>query len=109
MSSDGSYLEGMLADAMLDSPECLSEGYEYLYCRNHPTMRWHRRKFDPRRISNNPHLMFLGDGATGKCGSAMPVSQDRFDTWSREEQEHWTEVFAVECSCPVSDLVPIGS
>lgn len=71
------------------------EGYEYLTCIHHTHLRWQRRKFDGRRISNNPHLMFLGDAESGLPGHILGAKYGDGETT------------AIECPCPYSELRPL--
>jgi hypothetical protein len=90
--SDQDYLHGLLNRPV---EEAGREGQEKLSCAHHPNLRWERRKFDPRRISNNPHLMFLGDLTSGLSGH--PIGAQYGDGVTH----------AIECSCPYSDLVVV--
>lgn len=47
------------------------EGEERMLCKNHPNLRWSRRSRESMkgRISQNVHLMFLGDIARKLPGS----------------------------------------
>jgi len=88
-----------------------------MYCKNHPDLRWTRRRPSPGRISNAPQLRFVGhvDGR-GHFWLQMNFADPKHvaNATTFEEVRDWVKSvetlqkeYASECSCPVADLVDL--
>lgn len=76
-------------------------------CRNHRNKRWTKTKCGPGFIGRGV-LMFEGD-VDGKPAPFSFVKSERtLAETPPEYQREYRERYAVECDCPISDLVVVA-
>lgn len=76
-------------------------------CRHHRNLRWTKNKCGGGFIGRGV-LMFAGDLDTGKPAPfAFTQSESSLRERSPEYQREYRERYAVECDCPVSDLIVV--
>ena len=76
-------------------------------CRNHPTYRWTKTKCGPGFMGRGV-LLFQGDLATGKPSSAINFSESTLAGRPADYQAHYRSKYAVECDCPIEDLIVVA-
>ncbi len=86
----------------------MSDGTWTFSCAHHPNLRWIKTKCGPGYMGRGI-LMFQGDLESGLPANPMIVlSEGGLSRHVLEYQEHYREHYAVECDCPLSDLVTVA-